>query len=97
MTVFVYLICWTQSGGLAKYGMSKDTQSRKDWERWARSQYRNELRSWGKWSRAYSVPMRTAREAKDWEFLMGKIANMKTTNFSSSYPGTRDKIGEIVN
>ena len=76
MTVFVYLICWTQSGGLAKYGMTEDAQNRKDWERWARSQYREELRSWGKWGRAYSVPMRTAREAKDWEFLMGKIVNL---------------------
>ena len=76
MTVFVYLICWTQSGGLAKYGITENAQNRKDWERWARSQYREELRSWGTWSRAYSVPMRTAREAKDWEFLMGKIANL---------------------
>ena len=84
MTVFVYLICWSQSGGLTKYGMTENTQNRKDWERWARSQYRDELRSWGKWNRAYSVPMRTASEAKDWELLMGKIVNL--SNLHCKHP-----------
>ncbi len=76
MTIFVYLICWSQTGGLTKYGITVDTQNRKEWERWARSQYRDELRSWGKWSRAYSVPMRSTREANDWMILMGQMAGL---------------------
>ena len=77
MAAFVYLICWTQDGSLTKYGMTGDPQNRKEWERWARSKYRDELRTWGNWSRAYAVPMTTPREAKDWEILMGKIANLR--------------------
>lgn len=77
MTAFVYLICWTQNEGLTTYGMTGDPQNRKEWERWARSEYRPELRKWGKWSRAYTVPMQTISEAQDWESLMGQMAKLR--------------------
>ena len=77
MTAFVYLICWTQNEGLTTFGMTGDPQNRKEWERWARSEYRPELRKWGKWSRAYTVPMQTISEAQDWEILMGQMAKLR--------------------
>ena len=77
MTAFVYMICWTQNEGLTTFGMTGDPQNRKEWERWARSEYRPELRKWGKWSRAYTVPMQTISEAQDWEILMDQMANLR--------------------
>ena len=77
MTVFAYLICWSKNEGLAKYGITADPQNRKDWERWARSEYRSELRQWGKWSRAYTVPLATVREARSWKNLMNKMAILR--------------------
>ena len=77
MNLLDYLICWNQKGGLTKFGMIEGPQNRKEWERWARSEYRDELRNWGPWARAYSVPMTTYREAKDWKILMGKITKQK--------------------
>ena len=77
MNLLAYLICWNQKGGLTKFGMIEGPQNRKEWERWARSEYRDELRNWGPWARAYSVPMTTYREAKDWKILMDKITKQK--------------------
>ena len=71
------MICWTQNEGLTTFGMTGDPQNRKEWERWARSEYRPELRKWGKWSRAYTVPMQTISEAQDWEILMDQMANLR--------------------
>ena len=90
MKSLVYLICWSQKGGLAKFGMTEGPQNRKEWERWARSEYREELRNWGSWACAYSVPMTTAREAKDWKILMDKITKLK--NLKRNHP--KSQIGE---
>lgn len=81
MNSLVYLICWTQKDGLTKFGITEEgPQNRKEWERWARSEYRDELRNWGPWARAYSVTMTSAREAKDWMILMGKLTKLHNLN-----------------
>lgn len=90
MKSLAYLICWNQKGGLAKFGITEGPQNRKEWERWARSEYRDELRNWGPWVRAYSVPIKTSSEAKDWKVLMGKITQQK--NLQCKHP--RSHIGE---
>ena len=77
MTAFVYLICWSHNEGLATYGITGEPEHRKEWERWARSEYRPELRQWGKWNRAYTVPMPTVREARDWKMLMDEVTILR--------------------
>jgi hypothetical protein len=90
MNSLAYLICWNQKGGLTKFGTIDGSRNRKEWERWARSEYKDELRNWGPWARAYSIPMKTSREAKDWKILMDKITKQK--NLKCKHP--RIQIGE---